>query len=235
LTAQGERLLDSAKRMSEWAGELNRAAEQRDSKPRGVVRVTAPPGVAFDFLTPFAAAVTRRYPELSFQILSSVEYLDLARGEADLALRFRPPTHRDLVSIAYLRHENAAFASPAYVARLPRKYGLADVGWIAWAPPMDKVTPNPELAAMLPGFKPVFAADDFLVQIKAAECGVGAMFLGRVRHRFSSSKLVALKVDMGPHKHSQLHLVCAKSSLAIPRVRMVADLLKAELDQIAAG
>jgi DNA-binding transcriptional LysR family regulator len=55
LTNQGERWLDAARHMAEWAGELQHAAEQGDAAPRGVVRITAPPGVAYDFVAPSRA------------------------------------------------------------------------------------------------------------------------------------------------------------------------------------
>jgi hypothetical protein len=83
---------------------------------------------------------------------------------------------------------------------------------------------------MIPDFQPAFAADDFIVQRRAAEEGVGAVFLGCVRHRYSSpSALVPLGLELGVHARSALHLVCAKSALGVPRVRAVAELLAEEL------
>ncbi len=229
LTSQGERWLDAARRMAEWAGVLQHAAEQTDASPRGVVRITAPPGVAYDFVAPFAARLRERYPEVVLHVSSRVEYLDLARREADLALRTRPTTERDLVTVATLEHDNDAFVSPAYRATLPKKPALTDIAFIGWAPPFEALTPNAELAALIPGFQPTFASDDYIVQRRAAEAGVGAIFLGRVRHRFSlESTLVPLGLDLGPHGKSRLHLVCAKSALAVPRIRAVAELLDEE-------
>lgn len=230
LTSQGERWLDAARHMAEWAGELARAAENVDAGPSGVVRITAPPGVAYDFVAPFAAGLRQKYPEIELHVSSRVEYLDLGRREADLALRTRAPTQRDLTVVASLEHDNDAFVSPAYRATLPKKPALADIGFIGWAPPFDDLTPNPELRAMLPGFRPVFASDDFIVQRRAAEAGVGAIFLGRIRHRFSlSSPLVPLGLELGPHSKSSLFIVCARSALAVPRIRAVAELLSDEL------
>src|SRR5882672_6287290 len=60
LTPFGERLVEPARRMAEWAGELARAAERRETAVRGVVRVTAPPGLAFDFLAPFAVQMRKK-------------------------------------------------------------------------------------------------------------------------------------------------------------------------------
>jgi DNA-binding transcriptional LysR family regulator len=233
LTTAGERLLEPARRMAECAGEVARAAGQGESGgPRGVVRVTAPPAVAFDFLAPFAAVVRDKYPELRLSVLSSVHVLDLARGEADLALRLRPSPSRDLLVVTSLTVPNAVVVSRSYAARLRKKPRLTDLDWIAWSPPFEDVTPNPELAALIPDFRPSFTSDNYLVMWRACEAGLGAM----VRHRFSlPPSMVALDLELGPHASSTLHLVCAKSALGVPRVRAVADLVAAELASLAPG
>lgn len=231
LTAAGERWLTPARHMAEWAGELLRTAERADGAPSGVVRVSAPPGVAYDFLAPFARSLRERHPRLSLELSSRVEYVDLVRREADLALRTRAPTQRDLTVVATLTHANDAFASPGYLAQLPPRPSPAQIAWIAWAPPFEQLPPNRELAALIPGFRPAFAADDFIVQRRAAEEGVGAMFLGLVRHRFSRpSELVPLGLDLGEYARSSLYLVCARSALGVPRIRAMAELLAEELE-----
>jgi DNA-binding transcriptional LysR family regulator len=93
------------------------------------------------------------------------------------------------------------------------------------------VPPNPQLEQLIPGFQPAFTSDNPMVQRQAAEAGLGATIIGHVRHRFSRpTVLVPLKqLELGPWSHSTLYLVCAKSALDIPRVRIVADLLVEEL------
>lgn len=228
-TSFAERLLEPARRMAESAAELTRAAEGAETAPQGVVRITAPPGIAFDVGAPFAAWLRAKLPAVRLEIVSTVAYLDLARREADLALRLAAPTTRDLVTLAQLDLTVGAFASPAYARSLPKKYGPADVAWIGWAPPFEHLAPNPQLAALIPGFSPVFTSDDYLVQLRAAEAGIGALFLARVTHRFARRALVELDIDLGDIK-STLHLVAAKSALAIPRVRAVAELLAKEIE-----
>jgi DNA-binding transcriptional LysR family regulator len=237
LTSFGERLLEPARRMADCAGEVQRVASGAEANPRGVVRITAPPGVAFLFLAPFAAHLRAVLPEVRLEIVSTVNYLDLARREADLAVRLQPLTARkgqggrpgDLVALASVEHAVAALATPEYVATLPVGYGFADVGWIGWAPPLEHLPPNPQLAAAIPGFRPVFASDDYLVQLRAAEAGVGAILGSRFQPRLAlPTRLVAMSLDMGKVTASS-HLVCARSSLSIPRVRAVADLLASEM------
>jgi DNA-binding transcriptional LysR family regulator len=197
-----------------------------------VVRLAAPPLVAWEFAAPFAGWLKHKQPGLQLDVMCAIQYLDLARGEADLALRQRPaPPGGDLTTVCELRHRNVAVASKEYAAKLPRKYSWGDLGWIAWSPPYDQVPPNPQLEQLVPGFQPVFTSDNPIVQRQAAEAGVGATVIGDVRHRFSRrTGLVPLKqLDLGPWTYSSLYLVCAKSALDIPRVRIVADLLVDEL------
>jgi DNA-binding transcriptional LysR family regulator len=230
LTSQGERWLEPARRMAEWAGELRSTAELTDSSPAGIVRITAPPGVAFDFVAPFAGLAREKFPQIQLQILSRVEYVDLSRREADIALRTRAPTQRDLTVVYSFMHLNDAFASKSYAKRLPKHPKLSDIDFIAWAPPFEQFPPNPQLQQMIPNFRPAFSSDDFIVQLRAVEAGVGAMFMQKVRHRFNrESELVPLGLDLGPHAKSGLHVVCAKSALGVARIRAVAELIAQEL------
>jgi len=230
LTSQGERWLEPARRMAEWAGELRSAAELGDAAPGGIVRITAPPGVAFDFLAPFARRARDKYPQIQLQILSRVEYMDLSRREADIALRTRAPTQRDLSVVHTFTHMNDAFVSKSYAAKLSKKPSLRDIDFIAWAPPFESFAPNPQLAQLVPGFRPAFASDDYIVQLRAAEAGVGAIFMQKVRHRFNrESTLLPLGLDLGPHAKSAFHVVCAKSALGVARIRAIAELIAAEL------
>ncbi len=228
VTSLGERMLEPARRMAEWASETERVAERAQTGPSGAVRVTAAPGLAFDFVAPFAAHLRKALPEIRLEVISTVQYLDIARREADLALRFAAPAQRDVVSVASIEFDVLPFASPAYAATLPKKAKIADVAWIGWAPPLNHLSPNPELAALVPGFRPAFASDDFLVQFRAAQAGLGAIFLGDIRHRFSADDgLVPLAVV--PPRRGALHLACARSALDVPRIRAVADAIAREL------
>lgn len=229
-TQAAERLLEPARRMAEWAGEAERAAARSEQGLAGVVRIAAPPGVAFDFLAPFAADLKRQQPGLQLEVLSAIHYLELTRGEADLALRMRPAEQPELTTLATLKHGYAAFAAPSLIARLPRGYGMAEVPWIAWAPPYEQLAPNPQLAAAIPGFRPTFTSDQFVVQLRAAEAGLGAMVLSTSRHRFSGEpKLEQLALPLGAGAGSALHLVAARSAMAVPRIRAVADALMREM------
>ncbi|HEX4406584.1 MAG TPA: LysR family transcriptional regulator [Polyangia bacterium] len=232
LTSLGERLLPTARRMAEWATDAQRIVAGKERRPEGRVRVAAPPGVAFDFLAPLAGVLRKRAPGLRLEILADVGYVSLARGDADLALRMRAPAEHDLVGVASVEVQAAVFVSKGYARRLPKKVGLADLDWIAWAPPHESTPPNPQLAALLgEAFRPVFTSNDYLVQLAAVEAGVGAMVLGRRFHRLSRiGQLVELPIDLGPSGRTTFHLVVAKRMADVPRIRAFVDVLLGELD-----
>jgi DNA-binding transcriptional LysR family regulator len=235
LTSAGERLLAPAKKMAEWAGEVARATEADQDTPQGLVRITASPFTCFDFVAPFAAWVSARHPSIRIEVLSTTRYLDMARGEADLALRLRRPQGKDFEVLIEIEYEYAAWVSHALAKKLPKHPRPRDVPWVGWAPPFEELPPQPMLEAIIPGFVPAFTSDNFLVNLAAAEAGAGAIVLGRVTHRFSRTRgLVPIEVDMGAAKRGALCLVCPKSVLDIPRVRLVADFLVEQVKGIRA-
>ena len=237
-TSFGERFLEPARRMADAGADVERIASGAERGPRGVVRITAPPGIAFTLLAPFAAELRGKLPEIELEVVSTVRYVDLVRREADLAIRLPSPglrdTRRDLVTLAQVSHPVGAFASPAYAAALPRGYSFAEVGWIGWPPPFEDLAPNPQLAARIPNFRPVFAADDFLVQLRAAEAGIGAIILSSFQSRFEPPRELIRLANIELGKITSTHqLVCARGSLAVPRIKAVADLLATEIERLA--
>lgn len=233
LTSAGERLLAPAKKMAEWAGEVARVAEAGDAAPQGLVRITASPYTCFDFVAPFAAWVSARHPSLRLEVLSTTRYLDMARGEADLALRLRRPQGKDLEVLLEVEYENAAWVSHALAKKLPKAPRARDVPWVGWAPPFEDMPPQPMLEASIPGFVPAFSSDNFLVNLAAAEAGAGAIVLPRISHRFARARgIVPIELELGQAKRGLVCLVCARSALDIPRVRLIADLLCEQLKSV---
>lgn len=230
LTPLGERLLAPARRMAESAGELQLAAARTETRIEGVVRITAPPSFAYDFCVPFAASLRERLPGVRLEIASTVRYVDLARGEADLAIRFERTVLRDQTCLSSLTLDVAAFADAKLAERIGPRPKARDLPWVGWAPPLDALPPSEWLTRRIPGWKPSFASDDWLVQVRAAELGLGAIVLGRIRHPFlRATTLVEIPVTDLPATKTTLSLVCAKRALEVPRIRAVGEMLAEEM------
>lgn len=232
-TSLADRLLPAARAMAAAATETVRALNASHPLARAVVRVTAPPGLAATWLAGFAARLRAARPDVALEVVATPRYVDLARREADLAIRADPaggrtPRGGELVRVATASGPIRVYVAAAYRSRLRRGAGVADLDWIAWTPELAALPPNPQLAALIPGFRPAFAADDYLVQLAACAAGVGAMALGPVLPvTVPPEGLLPLDLDLG--RESVIHVLSSRGALAIPRVRAVADLLTAEL------
>lgn len=238
-TAAALKLIPAAEQMARWAGEFDRAAMGVEQSISGTVRIAAPPGIAVDLMAPFAMRLRKLEPQIRLEILSSVDHLDLSRGEADLAIRTRAPTEPELYALHEKFSNIGVFSTRAYAAKLNQPCTWIDLDWISWASPYLDVAPRPMLEKLIPDFNPVFASDDYLVQKAAVKAGLGAMIMER------PPKLTALadtlptssaqdndlvEIDMGFNiPVSSFFIVCAKSMQYVPRVSRVATLLISHL------
>ena len=67
----------------------------------------------------------------------------------------------------------------------------------------------------------------------AVASGLGAMILERSNHPIASASQL-VEIDLGiALPHGEMHLVCAKSTQYVPRVRAIADLLIEQLQYAA--
>ncbi|WP_256568218.1 LysR family transcriptional regulator [Bradyrhizobium sp. CCGUVB14] len=229
LTKTGMRLMPAAQGMAQWATEASRSLDAKNSPVSGRVRITAAPSFALDLLAPFAETLKRKHPQIALEVLASTERLNLSRGEADIALRRYPSDDPDLITVGETVIPIGAYVSKDYARRLPAKHGFRDLDWIAWAGQLEMVSPNPELAAKIPDFRPTFASDDYSVQVAACQAGVGAMILLKTPHRLKRpGELVELKLDLPTSLRAELAIICHKRMADLPKVRTVLDLLRQE-------
>ncbi|TXT36247.1 MAG: LysR family transcriptional regulator, partial [Comamonadaceae bacterium] len=158
-------------------------------------------------------------------VLSGIELLNLARGEADVALRTSRPTDADLVCLSELHTPMRVYVSNTFAAQLATPPKLADLPWICWAAQYQDLRVNQELSTLIPNFKPAFASDDFLVQLAACEAGLGAMVLPQALYRYACLQrrveLCELDMDLGPNAIGELYLVCHKRHRYLPKVQLI--------------
>lgn len=236
LTATGSRLLPAAQSMAEWAMAAQVQVAPHTAMPQGSVRIAAPPGIAREMLVPLALKLRQAHPQLRLDVLSSTKMLNLGRGEADLALRTQQPTDADVVCVYAVRTPMRVYVAPSYAQRLPAHPQLADLSWICWAAPYQDMRVNQALAALIPDFQPVFASDDFLVQLSACEAGIGAMVLPQPLYRYAQRHrqpgLQELDIDLGPGAEGGLYVVCHKRFRHLPKVQWVIDNLAAAFESL---
>lgn len=225
LTEEGARLVPHVRQMARWAAEFEAEVSATERTATGKVTIAAPPGIGTDIVVPFARSLRETHPELILELLAGIEYLDLTRGDADLAFRSKPSDDPALVTLSTHESSVVPMCTPEYAESLPDNATPADIDWICWGRPYLHLSPGPQLSELIPDFEPVFASDDYLLQLQGCESGIGAMFLPRNSDRlFKERDLVELELSM-PELVGRIHLVCARSLRYVPRIVAVLDAL----------
>jgi len=116
LTDAGRELDPHARRIVEAVQQAAKSLQLADGAPRGLLRVSAPPGPAGlfdDVLVEFMA----RYPHVQLEVERSTRQVDLVAGGFDVALRATSHLHPGLVARRLATVSVGVVAAPSYLAR----------------------------------------------------------------------------------------------------------------------
>ncbi len=116
LTEVGRDILAHVERMEQGALAVERRASGEDKRLEGIVRLTTSEGFT-GFLVKRFTELRARHPDLLVEVLSGNESLDLARREADLAVRLVKTVQPDLICKRITGCGWSLYAAESYVAR----------------------------------------------------------------------------------------------------------------------
>jgi DNA-binding transcriptional LysR family regulator len=128
LTALGEELLSAAVDVESAVAAFERRLAVSDKGLKGTVRLTCGSSLAACLRqTPLIDAFHARYPGLRVQLAISERFVDLTKGEADIAIRLGEPRDEALVGRKIADASWAVYASRAYVERYGRPHDVEDL------------------------------------------------------------------------------------------------------------
>jgi DNA-binding transcriptional LysR family regulator len=118
LSEDGAALVAHAEQVEQAATGLEQAVGRQRRSLGGVIRVTTTETLATDVLTPWIAEFMDLYPEIRVETIASERRLDLAAGEADVAIRAqKKPDDAGVVYRRLSRTPWALYCSRAYAER----------------------------------------------------------------------------------------------------------------------
>lgn len=229
-TERGAMLLPLVERMREAADGIAQVAASTSNELAGVVKIALG-----DLLARYVARhlpeLVADAPQLKIEVLSSLDFVSLERGEADLAMRTRPPEGDNWVAKPMGRTRYAVYGAPSYVdtqpAALDDQRRWTECTWVSFG-----TNPSPASARYLrerSGRPPTIAFSNSLLILEAAACGAGLTLLPTwlgdddPRLRRVSAPLEDLSISG--------YLVMHPSARRVPRVRWVATRLAKLFDR----
>jgi DNA-binding transcriptional LysR family regulator len=126
-TAAAKALVPHAEAMAVAAAALARSASSATATDRGVVRVTASEIMGSEALPPIFAGFRARNPGVAVELAVTNRNQDLARGDADIAVRMVRPTQSGLVARRIGSTRIRLYAHRDYLARFGEPRSLADL------------------------------------------------------------------------------------------------------------
>lgn len=143
-TSEGKVVLATAEATEGLVAAAARQLRLARQEVGGTVRVSTTPSM-LAVLGPVLPQFQSRYPSLDFEFLASQARVDLAKGAADIAVRFGESSEPDLVQRFVAEAGFALYASKAYVAQhgAPESPGqLGDHRLVLYIEPMHHYGPG---------------------------------------------------------------------------------------------
>ena len=180
LTESGEAVCQKAEEIEQAVLALERKVTGHDDRPHGTVRLTTGDDIAAIVIAPRINEFDSRYPGISLEIRAGFEVTNLARREADIALRTVRPSEGDFL----IRHVGwwnlGLYAARGYAEAHSLRRGatdLARVGIITWDVEHRHLGGGAWFARHAPDARTVLAANSRLIQQAACKSGLGVAIL----------------------------------------------------------
>lgn len=167
LTQEGETLFNQAMNVQQEIDVFKRMAIDQNTL-QGEVTVSAPPVLANEVLMPALMALRQQYPDIQLKLCGEVEFSDLHRREADIALRLSRPIEEDLVIRTLGEVRYGYFAHHSYVTRIPAPHWQL-INFQA----NRRLTDWLELLIEQHGYSIAFTTNDLYMVTRAVNDGVG--------------------------------------------------------------
>ncbi|MEE4302090.1 MAG: LysR family transcriptional regulator [Pseudomonadales bacterium] len=234
-TDKGLELLEQARAMRAAADGISRRAEGMHDDLAGTVRVTASEVIAIEYMPVAIATIRQAHPQLSVELVSSNEAVDVNRREADIAVRMFEPRQPDLVARHVMDFEIVPCASRAYLERAGAPTTPAEL----LAHPLVGLDADLDLAGpRAMGFPLerehfVFRSDSRLAGNAAVRAGIGIGFVQRPLVE-RDPELVRLELDLRLPR-LPLYVVTHAEMRTSRRMKTVFDALVAHFEALAAS
>lgn len=226
ITEEGRAVLDLATAAEKAADALEQKIRSRQRNVSGTVRITGTEYTARALLAPAASLLRTRHPGINAEIIVSDRRLDLAAGEADIALRAGGANEQpDIVRWRMPDTQWAIFASRAFLHDFGMPESEADIarypvivgeGIVAAAPPLAYLEGKAG-----PG-RIAFRSNSLPGLLAAAESGLGLAALPAVA---AATAPDLVRCEALPAFPAPLWICWHESRRNDPLVRIASDVL----------
>ncbi len=233
LTPRGTAVLTEAELVEHSVLAFSAAIAAESRRLTGVVRLTTVEVLANDRIIPALPRFRTSHPDIQVEILTTDQYLDLVRGEADVAVRFGSRPDQDTLIIRHLLNlEETIYATRGLVDQFGIPASLAEIGsypYVIIGTPQGLAFHDAWLGQIAPDLKIAHKASSMSALTASVKAGLGAAVLPCIQAD-SEPDLVRL-FDPIPELMTPCWLVTTDAARRQPHIRAVMDFIIELFDQ----
>ena len=132
LTSAGEELAAAARDCGVRLNNAERRLSGQEQRLSGVITVTMAEPLAVHAFGPRLASFSSQYPDIELHLIATVDFLDVTRREADIAIRMDNNPPETLVGKRLFSYYQTVYASPAYLATHDPRSDPDSARWLGW-------------------------------------------------------------------------------------------------------
>lgn len=178
-TALGQALGLNLDGLSDRLREASEAARHADDQLRGLIRVTTTDTLLQGLLAPHLARFRAAHPGITLRVSIQNPFFNLARREADVAIRGSNHPPGNLIGRLVGRIQTAPYAAASYLGGRSPPWLLPSLDWIAPDDSLSHLEQARWLATQVPPDRIVARMDSLVGMAEAVAAGLGAGMLLR--------------------------------------------------------
>ncbi|MHA7925497.1 MAG: LysR substrate-binding domain-containing protein [Marinobacter sp.] len=215
--------------------------DRSQAEPRGVVRLSCPPGLIYFLIAPLLVRFMEKHPMVKVEMDATSRRVDVIKEGFDIALRVRFPPLEDsgLTMKVLSRSPQCLMASPGFVANHKPIESPTDLGDL---PSLDFEQPGgrhiwcldgPEGVSVQVHHEPRLVTDDVFTLRQAALSGLGVVRMPLiVAGRDLLEGRLASVIPAWQPRGGIFHAVFPSRRGLLPAVRALLDFLAESLDEV---
>lgn len=180
LTADGELLLSSARRMEQDAQQALTNIDNNNEENCGLVRVGATEALGNFFISPNLLALQQQHPKIDVQLLLFSRYVKISRNEADIAIAVERPKSTSMIVSKLCDYKLQLYVHQDYLDRNPQGIALDQLSNHKWVTYIDNLLFTEQLAYLQDltpylssKLKATFSSTSIISQYFAIKSGLG--------------------------------------------------------------
>jgi DNA-binding transcriptional LysR family regulator len=230
LTDLGQKMLSHAEGVENAVAAFERAVKSSETELAGTVRVTCAESEMYRLLGAPLERFRDKYAGLRVELVITDKFVDLAKGEADIALRGGIVRDNVLIGRKIADVPWNVYASRAYVERCGKPACPEDIArhaTIAYVGRLGEIAPARWFRSWAPESSVVAQSDSVLGALPAVKSGIGLALLPQ--HLASVEGDLVQVLALPPELAEPITLLVHPDLRNTPRVRALFDFLVGEI------